>query len=78
MVVVVGVTWTLPTTAPPVAKLVPVQVVALALLQVSWLEPPSGMLVTSALSSAVTSPPTATVAFTVELVAPPAPVQKTE
>jgi hypothetical protein len=77
-VVVVGETGTLPATAPPVAKPVPVQVVALELLQVSTPEPPRGIDEKSAVRNAVTPPPTATEAFAVVLVAPPGPVQMTE
>ena len=74
----VGVTVTLPLTAPPVSKLVPTQAVASVLLHVSWLLPPRGIASTSAPRVAVTAGPTLTVWRTGAVVAPPAPVQVTE
>ena len=73
-----GVTETLPLTAPAVSKLVPTQLVASVLLQVSWLLPPSGIVAKSAPSVAVTAGPTVIVCCTGALVAPPTPVHVTE
>ena len=51
------------------------QLVALALPQVSSLEPPSAIEVSVASSDAVTASPTVIVTLAGSLVAPPAPVQ---
>jgi hypothetical protein len=72
-----GETDTLPSVAPAVKNPVPVQVVALALDQLSVLEPPSAMAVGSADSAAVTAEPTVTVVLAGRLIAPPAPVHVT-
>jgi hypothetical protein len=77
-VVALGVTCALPLARPPVEKPVPAQLVALPLVQVSVLVPPSGMAVGDAARFAVTGGPTVTVAPAGVLVAPPAPVQLSE
>ena len=67
---------------PPVQlgspALAAVHAVALALPQVSSLEPPSAIVVGLAAIAAVTAGPTLTVCSAGGLVAPPAPVQVTE
>ena len=75
---VVGETATLPLAAPPVAKPVPVQLVAFVLPQASVLDPPRAMVPGVAVRDAVGAGPTVTVALAGVLVAPPAPLQVTE
>jgi hypothetical protein len=77
-VVALGVTVSVPLVAPPVAKPLPVQLVASVLFQVSRLLPPLAIVVGDAVRVAVTAAPTVTVAFAGALVALPGPVHVTE
>ena len=73
-----GETFSVPDVAAAVSKLVPVQLVAFALLQVSALEPPSGSVRKSAPRLAVTAGPMVMVCWAGALVAPPTPLHATE
>jgi hypothetical protein len=77
-VVAPGETPTVPLVALLVEKPMPVQLVALVLLQLRSLVPPGAIVSGVAVSDAVTTSPTVTVAVAGGLVAPPAPRHVTE